>query len=359
MSNYTLQRDAILYAAPHAATRDDTNTFEIRILSDFSFPQSTQTEEVQPNESGETPTRGQIVYNTALDAVEFSFQTYMRPFIDTGAGPAGEDYHNSVEAILWEALVGDGPFETNVNKSETMMAVDFTNSDVHQLMQLDLFFRLDEENQTATKLNAAVINQAEIDFDIEGFAIITWSGMAKTQEDNVDISTWTAGTDYREFPADYDMLAMKLSILDLTDNSDSTDYNVPLTGGTLTISNNIEFLTPEDLGVVNKPALHFTGTREVSGNITAYLKSGTNNSRELFQKMVQETDTMTHSFDTTLNIGGKNAPSVRCKMPATHLTIPEVEVDVIFSLNFDFTALGTDLNTADELSVEYEASTAL
>ena len=63
-------------------------------------------------------------------------------------------------------------------------------------------------------------------------------------------------------------------------------YAVAITAGNITISNNITFLTPEELGRVNQPIEHVTGTRTVTGNFTCYLGSSdaaTNKSKNLFK----------------------------------------------------------------------------
>ena len=44
-----------------------------------------------------------------------------------------------------------------------------------------------------------------------------------------------------------------------------------LTGGNFTIENNINYLTPEELGVVNAPLANITGARSISGSMTCYL----------------------------------------------------------------------------------------
>ena len=52
-------------------------------------------------------------------------------------------------------------------------------------------------------------------------------------------------------------------------------YSVTLTGGNITVSNNISYITPEELGIVNVPIGHVTGTRAISGSFTCYLTEDT------------------------------------------------------------------------------------
>ena len=46
-------------------------------------------------------------------------------------------------------------------------------------------------------------------------------------------------------------------------NSAILDTYITLTGGSITISNNLSFLTPEEIGRVNAPIGHVTGTRTI------------------------------------------------------------------------------------------------
>lgn len=133
-------------------------------------------------------------------------------------------------------------------------------------------------------------------------------------------------------------------------------YNVPLTGGSVTIENNVTFLTPEELGVVNQSIGSFTGTRAISGNITAYLNSGANNTGGLLADLVSDTTTVTHDFEVTMSMGGgANTPRVDFIMGNAHLVIPSVNVEDVISTEINFTALGSEITEADELYVRYVA----
>ena len=58
--------------------------------------------------------------------------------------------------------------------------------------------------------------------------------------------------------------------------SSDTTFAVTLTGGSISIENNLNYLTPETLGSVNTPLGHVTGTRSISGNFTCYLNDVAN-----------------------------------------------------------------------------------
>ena len=136
-------------------------------------------------------------------------------------------------------------------------------------------------------------------------------------------------------------------------DSDAETYAVTLTGGNVTISNNISFLIPETLGVVNQPLGHVTGTRSVSGNFTCYLTNATDGSMDLFERIIEDTDTITNSFNLIFKIGGGSGPRLQMAMPSCHLEVPTHTMEDIISLETNFHALGTDIQSADEISLKY------
>ena len=64
----------------------------------------------------------------------------------------------------------------------------------------------------------------------------------------------------------------KLTVLQVNNTINDftgSDFTVPITGGNITLSNNLTYLTPANLGVVNLPITYFTGTRSITGTLTA------------------------------------------------------------------------------------------
>ena len=79
--------------------------------------------------------------------------------------------------------------------------------------------------------------------------------------------------------------------LSRTDVSPDDVYNLVLTGGSFSIENNVSYLTPEELGIVNAPLANITGARSISGSMTCYLDNDQSNSKsgELFADLVSDT----------------------------------------------------------------------
>ena len=140
-------------------------------------------------------------------------------------------------------------------------------------------------------------------------------------------------------------------------------YNLVLTGGSFTIANNITYLVPEELGAINKPLEHITGSRVSTGAATCYLTledtdTARGTSRQLFNDMVGtgSMSKVVNKFKVTMHIGGSAAtsnatdPALKVEFPTAHITVPTHSIDEIVSLETEFTALPTDFGAADEIT---------
>ena len=389
------------------------NTFRVGVLDGYSFSQGSDSSDVSISEAGATPNRGSKRFNDSLPPAEWSFGTYVRPFVHGAASFRVADDHDCCENILWAALSGTAlPGDAAATGRGVVVGTTaqngsqctFTKSDVHELMKLNIFFALEN---TTYRLNDAQVNQAEIDFSIDGIAQITWSGNATTidqvEEAIEDPSKFiiqttseaaptSANTDtYAETynyvdttgPSDADYLRNKLSTLYLDTDAqgggsasnglDDKTYDINITGGSLTIANNVTYVTPETIGIVDKPIGSFTGARVISGSLTMYLDTKSNGSNQLLTDMAGATDLVTNVFDMRLFMGVAGAvgsdgdaigaddftaPGVEFNMPKAQLSIPAVEVGDLISASLEFAAHGTDLLTGDEITVKYLGATS-
>ena len=135
-----------------------------------------------------------------------------------------------------------------------------------------------------------------------------------------------------------------------------SSYSLTLIGGNITISNNMTFLTPETLGSVNQPLGHVTGTRSVTGNFSCYLNTPSSgaSSTDLFEDIIESTETITNSFDLTFTIGGTgNLPRVVANLNNCHLEVPTHNIDDIVSLETSFHALPTSVDAVDEIDFQF------
>ena len=376
------------------------NTFKLGVLDGYSFSQSSDSTDVTINEAGATPSRGSKRFNDSLAPAEWSLSTYVRPFKHGSNSIRTENDMDMCENILWAAIAGkditggalSGTSATAVTCDGTDADVSFVRSDHHELLKLSIFFALEN---TTYRLNECQVNQAEIDFAIDGIATIAWSGNATTIdqvttaiEDPTKALETDGSTDaaYTALPytegfnfvdttgtADADYLRNKLSTLSLShattgsgaaevldnDGGGTKTYAINITGGSLTIANNITYVTPETLGVVDTPIGSFSGSRQVSGSLTMYLDTKADGSNELLSDLTKATDLVNTKFNMSLFMGGASGatPLVEFDLPVAHFQIPSIETADIISSTVEFAAQGSNLSTGDEMTVKYKGLT--
>lgn len=215
--------------------------------------------------------------------------------------------------------------------------------------------------RTATyKVENCVVDSASIDFDIDGIATINWSGLGKVITQAIPPTpTITEG-----IGSSTNFIRNRLTALDITTTSNldgesgnSVTYNLTLTGGNITFSNNIAFLTPETLGSVNQPFAAIAGTRTIGGNFTCYLNTGDEGSGDLFNDLIGASTVITNNFDLTFSIGGKGANTNRLEVTCanSHLELPTHSIDDVISVDVNFHALPSTISGFDEASLKYLA----
>ena len=380
-----MSRDAKLYVTLETSG----SVWQVPILEGFSFSQASESSDItltEANSSAGTSRRGKKTFNTGLAAAEFSFSTYVRPFKTGGTGVTGHasdtvDNVHGVEEVLWAMFAGadghdasTGVFDyataaISTQSNDTSNTFDFSESNqpVFKEAATLQFFIPNGGAGTSTEdtlytLNNAVINEATIDFDIEGIAQISWSGMAQSittapgaTEPTADISE--GATDTSAF------IQNRLSKVAIVANNSTVFpgagagvYNITLTGGSVTFTNNISSLMPEEMGVVNQSVGLITGTREVSGSLTCYLDSGTGGSREFFKAFQQATALAipTNSFNLKLEIGGTTGTRLEIPMPTAMFELPTLAIDDVVGVEANFFGLASNIETTDEATIVYK-----
>jgi hypothetical protein len=528
------------HVSTDAATRGEillsgfnsSNTFEIQVLDDLSFSQTTAVETIGINETGDAPKRGQRSFNTALNPVDFNFTTYMRPYqgsalsgtitaitatynspgasagnysagaafpphnstqdqfnasttftnvfgpntVITVEAPAGgtaaviapvfgtnstlgtsgklvgfrivsggtgyptgtgsaltvnvydpdsdsESGHSITftytatntatglieceERHLWNAMFSNEPISTTnagnaawkYQSGSQPSYVTLKNSGSHQLQRFGLIVIFDKN---CFLLDDCSLNQAVIDFGIDAIASIQWSGQARKIRRIAapgGTTEWAgsltgSAPSYTPKVTSAPFLANKLSTVKLirgigqhddtnsaqtgawvTGGTADTNYIMPLTGGSITLTNNITYLTPAYMGSINQPVTYFTGSRSITGSLTAYLRTGgwdgstgDKYSANLFSDLVNAITTDSDpEFKLQISIGGTlnlGVPHVELEMPGVVLTIPTVNAEQVITTTVNFTAQGTEdsPNTAgfnilndNEIKIKYYA----
>jgi hypothetical protein len=359
---------------------DGTVWWEIPVLDGFSFSQATNTSEITLAEmssaaSGNASRRGRRMFNDSYAPAEWSFSTYARPFksvVDVATGWDGTSVQgHAVEEILWAALVGNGVFTKGgadansswaagqgMGNTATTMTADFSASNVASLKELDIYFIMgqgtyDADTHTVYKLDGAVVNSAGIDFDLDGITTINWSGFAKLITEEASIPTVSINEGASDTGNFIRNRLTTLAVTHAETGNFAATYNLTLTGGSINFENNITFITPETLGVINQPFAAVTGTRNIGGSFTCYLGNHTAGSADLFEDLIESTTSITNDFNLVFTVGGATAPKIAITLPTCHLEVPTHSIEDVISLETTFHALPSTINGADEASIVY------
>jgi hypothetical protein len=315
-----------------------------------------------------------------------------------------------------------GPVVTPATSTNTVVMTESNRSALHP-MALYFVVETDPLNPIIYKCAEAVTNEVSVDFDVEGIATLNWSGMAKEIQDvsgNMRTGTGTTlasgakrtldGSDTGVNVAAGDLyfqtnnaqgtavhlvnstpsgganltqaideaitstntfIRNRLTSIDITASNKTIfpggattngdgKYNLTMTGGSFTISNNITYLVPDELGFVNKPLEHVTGARNITGSTTCYLTlsdtdSTSGTSRQFFNDLSSTTamSQVVNEFTVVLKIGGSaqaGTPAVVITMPKVHFEVPSHSIEDVISLESNFHALPADFGTANEIT---------
>ena len=412
--NLYFSRDTKLYAAFKDKDGAYKVAYELPILDGFGFSQANNTSEItlaEMESSTGVSRRGRRLFNDSLAPAEWNFSTYVRPFVD------GSSNTHAVEEVLWAQMAGADEYSTpdfisekfsngKVTTSDaTDLNISFAQSNRATLQPMDLYFVMETSSTDPLiyKLEDAAVNEATINFEVDGIAMIEWSGFAKDIKDiTADV---TVASSEPVSPTDGDVfldsandllfhIAEAGTFIEATDDGiDSTTnfirnritsmtllpadtstfpgdgssgdgslYNITLTGGSITITNNLEYLTPETIGVVNLPIENVTGARTITGTVNCYaVYNDTSNggtSTDLFNDMkaTAALEKVVNEFALVINVGGTspNTPRLKLNMPKCHLEIPAHTIEDVISFETNFHALGTDISSTNEIDLTYD-----
>lgn len=378
-----LSRNSRLWVSTVESGHNNSNTFEIPLQDGYTLSQNPSFEDVSPEEAGPVPVRGSRRFNVSLDPVDWSFGSYLTPYLyDT-------DKIMTVDAILWHAisttnalaldLDGDGangPGNTDVYYTNTEFNVGFTKNGAHVLTKLYLYFKIDTK---VYKVSNAQINQVEVPLDISGIAMANWSGQGTSIEE-ISAPAFMSGSglafddavptsnEFVAVPSNKEYLLNKLTTVTMQSDVTGTSkyYHIALTGGSITINNNISYVTPNTLAELDVPVGSFTGSFEVTGTVDSYLKDGLGlkdgssaanayGSQDLLNHMLTNRD-INHATDITFEINGKTSTArVEINLPNAMIGVPAMNVEQIVSQSFEFKGIpsSADMDDGDEVNLKF------
>lgn len=357
-----LSRDTRLWISTAAAGAESaTNTFEVAIQDGYSVSSQPNTTDITLNEAGATPNRGSQRFNDSMNPVDWSFATYIRPY-----EASTPDRVLLADKILWHSLASAETIDNewddtakSVHATSSSFNIAFTNNSVHELAKFRLIFKMGD---VYTIVEECQVGQAEISVDIDGIGMTTWTGQGTTFTTTEIAPAFIAGNNFepkvsRSAGA---YLKNKLSTMTLVASSDaalapvaSRSYDIAITGASITINNNITYLTPETLGEVDVAIGSFTGAFEVNGSLQCYLDTKTNGSAQLLADMQAFTSTK-NRFAIQLNMGGPTGERLEMSLPTAHIGVPDVSIEDVISTSLEFKGLPStsQMNDGDEISIK-------
>ena len=404
-----------------ATAMSAANTWKVEIMAGFAFSQASATQDITTLESGTTPDRSTQRFNTAVNPVEWNFQTYLRPTgIQEGIQGASGSFTGNVKPLcdwfLWQALVSNqspasgatneksawengGVLRTRTHVKIANAQASTTNfptaTENHIYMKLDnVFYQI---------VNAAV-NEAAVDAAIDGIALTTWTGMGTklvTLTDDVatpaahardravlvfggilangttvtsNASSNVVAASHLHAPATVGSISCAKWDKHIVNTTETTAsfiknrlsqleiqyvanaYNFPVTAMSFNYTNNTTYLTPEELASLNTPIGQFTGSKTITGSISAYLRAGSdsdkNDSSRFLKGLVADTRTSVASVSSAnLIVGGNTAPYVNFGMPAVQFNFPTDAIEDVIGITAEFLAQEKVKGTGDELSI--------
>ncbi len=397
--NLQLQRNTRIFLSvidlnSGAAVDDMTpaNTWRIEVLAGYAVSQAAATQDITALESGTSPDRSTTRFNTSIDPVEWNFQVYVRPTglesdpLDSDGASSSSNVKPISDWFLWQALMSNaapaittsensawedtGKFDS-VNRSEGAN-VAAHGSNFGSAQELNLYVRMDNIFYQVDKTS---VNEAAVDAAIDSIATTTWSGfgtdlieLTGAPRNNAvsvfggtlnDGSTTTGNSNHLAQSAasayhpwgiynvagvatTAEFIKNRLSSIDLNfapEGGGNTNYVFPVTALSWGWTNDITFLTPEELASLNTPIGNFTGARGITGSITAYLRHDTAESAQFLRDIANDTRT-SHSTTANANVivGGATAPYTAFFMPAVQFNFPVHNIDDIITITGELQA---------------------
>tara|TARA_R110001592_G_scaffold54396_4_gene166448 strand:+ start:17991 stop:19271 length:1281 start_codon:yes stop_codon:yes gene_type:complete len=406
MPSLNLQRNSEVFfstidiaggAAATAMTHN--NTWKLEVLAGFALTSGAATTDITSLESGTTPDRSQARFNTAINPVDWNFQTYLRPtgvelyggFTSTNAKTSSTGNVKPVaDWFMWQSMITatkpasgteersgwatGGKLATTTVVTSAGKAATATNFSTAQ--ENHIYFKLDN---VIYQVGNATINQATVDAGIEEIATTTWAGFGTdmkeltgaTRDKAISVfgGTLNAGTtatansnaavvDATSKAQSYHpygsmnvagtistnaFIKNRLSAIEFHHKSTAAasdeKFTFPVTALSFDYNNNITYLTPEELSTLNTPIGQFTGTRAVSGSASMYLKTGDLESAGFLRNVSQDARTSSaQTSNANLIIGGTTAPYVAFQMDAVQFEFPTLATEDVISMSVAFVA---------------------
>lgn len=259
--------------------------------------------------------------------------------------------------------VHSGSWAENGTATTSYAYASVAGSNKNQLQKFAMIFLVDNVYYA---IDNCALNQATIDFGLDAISMIAWTGNGTAVKQLTSFTTAAQATAITStsYATSAAYITNKLSTVTLEANigGGGTSYIVPITGGSITINNNNNYITPSNLGTVNIPIGYYTGGRNISGSLNAYLRTGTATETGGLLTALLAAGAET-KYRLQIEIGGaSNSTRVELDMQGVALQVPTIDVQDVVSTTINFSAQGTDplvanasydITATNDLSIKY------
>lgn len=364
----------VLGGTPSTATRASTTTGTVTITGSTMTYAGVANNDIVTIK-GVTGTNASM-WNQPVKLISLGATAIVVEYLTAPPAAAGTASPAFTGAKFDKAAWVENPTASGVTTSYGQVTTAQSNR--NQLQAFGMIFVVDS---TWYVIDNCAMDNANVDFGLDAIATIAWTAKG-TQLRQVTPSVTGAnmvatnpifatsgsmqGTAVGKVTtANY--ITNKLSTVTLVSNIAGiagTPYTVVLTGGNIAISNNINYVTPNNIGTVNLPIGYYTGARGISGTLNAYLRTGSGQAADLLNTMLSNISTAAETkFKLQLEVGGaNNGTRIEMEMPGVSLGVPSIDIADVVSTAITFNAQGTDNDTisntydienTNDLSVRY------
>ena len=334
-----LERDIQFFTSSVTSAWGATNTRKLAINGGHVFNQNVNTVKVYRENLNPIQSRG---YNSSfineVSRAEASITNYLTPRTDG----------DCAERTLWVGLTGsaNGTSFEFPNKR----IITFANSNLKKLQEGTVWFGY-PTSETMYRLDNTVVESANIDFNIDAIPTITWRVTGNNYSDLVGGYTSNVPT-HLDTTNEKRCILGKLSTTTLV--IDGQTYELGIISGNVGISNSVRYTGRNRIGKTATYENHYTGVREVTGQMSVYMHTGTNLGKDLLNLLITNKDVLEEiPGNVTIKLGGTTGSRIELEFPKVVFDLPQVSHGGVLTLNLSFTAFETLANLGNEVSITY------
>jgi hypothetical protein len=338
--SFSLKRELEFYINDIDSTDGVT---KLAILPEFELKLEANLIQVYRKIIGEDP---EMLPRSAVDQISpisIGFMTYLKPsMLDNKIGVTAP------EKLLYDSLGGIPGF-----RSTEYYKVQFGR--VNRLLPLYIFLKT---TTAVYKINLAYIDTLEISFDIDYLLIGKWTAQAISL-DILDIED-VQFTNVKDYSNIQNYIKSKFTVTTITDYiNGEKEYKFPITKSSIKIINTLLPVYDKNIKVVTGTVKDLiVGGRVVSGELSAYLSSRIDYSKDFLINLYNDLSTVNRKFKVKYSVTD-GEKTVEIILPKAILNIPTLDFQDVLNVNIDFTSSESSYGLNDDISYKYYYNTSV